>query len=148
MIPVGLAWMESAVNYYYFCSGVQALSRTSPKGKKKTWGSTRGPTEIELELQPTAVGLQPTAVGCNRRRRGSSPKGRPLSNKKGSLSLRGRPGLRYCTGSPGGGRHRDRLPRGGWSTNTTPGRPAWVFGWGRRAGSGVAVPQKCKAHWT
>ena len=32
------------------------------------WGSTRGPTEMELELQLTAVGLQLTVVVCSRRR--------------------------------------------------------------------------------
>ena len=52
-------------------------ARTCPtaiKNSSHTGGSIRAPTEIELELQVTAVGLQPTAVGCNRRRSGSSPK--------------------------------------------------------------------------
>ena len=52
------------------------------KNLSHTGGSTSAPTEMELELQLTPVGLQPTAVGCNRRRRGSYPKGRPLSKNK------------------------------------------------------------------
>ena len=42
--------------------------RTSPKAPPRenlshTGGSTRAPTEMELELQLTAAGLQPTAEG-------------------------------------------------------------------------------------
>ena len=68
------------------------------------WGSTTAPTEMELELQqtavgpkPTAVGLQLTAVGCNRRGLGCNrPQNRraaPKHQKKNS-ALRDHPAAR------------------------------------------------------
>ena len=45
------------------CSGPPKSQKNSPA--RVIWGSTRAPTEMELGLQLTAVGLQPTTVGCN-----------------------------------------------------------------------------------
>ena len=80
-----------------------------PKAKKKmshTGGSTRAPTEMELELQLTAVGLQLTAVGCNRRRLASSRR-RLASSRRRLASNRRRlaSNRRRLAVTDGGGAH-------------------------------------------
>ena len=60
------------------CGEVCHRARGVPNSRKKLparviWGSTRAPTEMELELQLTAVGCNQWRLGCNRPRLEGGP---------------------------------------------------------------------------